>query len=116
MLRVTTSTPTRFRRTRPMRRRGAAWLAVWLVGASCAPVVVSMGGCGTGDPAASEIAADTAKAPPPAPPPQPAPAEKNDFSGSKSVLGKAMEQAHKLEDKVEAYNKKIEDAAEGKHE
>jgi hypothetical protein len=69
-----------------------------------------MGGCGTGDPAASEIAADAAKAPPPAPPPQPAPAEKNDFSGSKS------EQAHKLEDKVEAYNKKIEDAAEGKHE
>lgn len=113
MPRVTKPAPTQFRQAWPTAGRAVAWLVV----AGSTAAALSLVGCGTGDPAASEIAADAAKAPPPAPAPAPAaPAEKNDFAGSKSVLGKAMEQAHKLEDKVEAYNKKIEDAAEGKHE
>lgn len=36
-------------------------------------------------------------------------------AGAKSVYGKAMERAERLKDEVAEYNKKLEDAADGKY-
>jgi outer membrane murein-binding lipoprotein Lpp len=67
-----------------------------------------LAGCGyTGD---AEIETSTAATPPAAT----APAAQDDGTRppARSAYGKAMEAAHRLEDKVEDYNKKIEQAAD----
>ncbi|MCE2883684.1 MAG: hypothetical protein LW806_02120 [Planctomycetaceae bacterium] len=63
-------------------------------------------GCGyTGD---AEVEEETVQAPPP---PAPAAADAAE-PPARSAYGKAMEAAHRLEDKVDAYNKKLEKAAD----
>jgi len=80
-------------------RRAAVAVAV------CA--LFAAGGCGyTGD---AEVGEETAQSPPPA---APATAEDGSKPPARSAYGKAMEAAHRLEDKVDAYNKKLEQAAD----
>ena len=69
-----------------------------------------LAGCGyTGD---AEIEPETSTAA--TPPAAAAPAAQDDGTRppARSAYGKAMEAAHRLEDKVEDYNKKIEQAAD----
>lgn len=80
-------------------RRGAVAIAL------CA--LFAAGGCGyTGD---AEVEEETAQSPPPA---APAATEDGSKPPARSAYGKAMEAAHRLEDKVDAYNKKLEQAAD----
>ena len=95
--------------TRRCPRAVARLLRVAVVGCVAVGCVVVFGGCGyTGD---AEIEPETSTAAPP-PTPAPAPQEDGTRPPARSAYGKAMEAAHRLEDKVEDYNKKIEQAAD----
>ena len=69
-----------------------------------------LAGCGyTGD---AEIEPETSAAATPPAATAPAAQEDGTRPPARSAYGKAMEAAHRLEDKVEDYNKKIEQAAD----
>ena len=69
-----------------------------------------LAGCGyTGD---AEIEPETSTAATPPAATAPAAQEDGTRPPARSAYGKAMEAAHRLEDKVEDYNKKIEQAAD----
>jgi outer membrane murein-binding lipoprotein Lpp len=69
-----------------------------------------LAGCGyTGD---AEIEPETSAAATPPAATAPAPPDDGTRPPARSAYGKAMEAAHRLEDKVEDYNKKIEQAAD----
>ncbi|MFM7260902.1 MAG: hypothetical protein ACKO3W_09905 [bacterium] len=79
-------------------------------------IVLAATGCGyTGD---AEVESDTTQAPPAAATAGSAGDAAGDAAGAsgrppaRSAYGKAMEAAHRLEDKVDAYNKKLEQAAD----
>lgn len=87
-----------------MERCGLSRSAARVFGA-CA--VLLIGGCGyTGDAEVEEETVQAASSPPPV-------AEESEPKPpARSAYGKAMEAAHRLEDKVDAYNKKLEQAAD----